>query len=171
MKPKTGWVIAVIAVMLVIAFCLYPRKTGYLRVTTPGLMLNLHRSPWGHVLVGPSAEPKAVSVGTYTPSYANYVQQENGDKWQVHCTWSRSVSGLQVLEGETVDLDYGPPFQFKPQVKHMGHIVSMGLHLTGRSGERYDIAVQKNGRPLPPPKLSVLDAGGDTLATGQFEYG
>jgi len=53
----------------------------------------------------------------------------------------------------------------------MGHIVSMGLYLTGRSGERYDIAVQKNGRPVPAPRLSVLDEAGNTLATGQFEYG
>ena len=80
-------------------------------------------------MVGPSTEPKRVRVGTYTPSYADYTQRENGDKWQVHCRWSRSVTGLQVQEGETVPLDFGPPFQFKPEVKRMGHIVSMGLLL------------------------------------------
>jgi len=101
MKPKVLWVSLVTAVVLVLAFCLYPRQTGYLRVATPGLMLNLHRSPWGHVVVGPSAEPKAVRVGTYPPSYANYVQKENGDKWQVHCRWSRSATGLQVRERQT----------------------------------------------------------------------
>lgn len=171
MKPKALWVTVIVTVLLVLAFFLYPHQIGYLQVTMPGLRLNLHRSPWGHVRVGPSTEPKAVRVGTYAPSYASYVQKEGGDKWQVHCRWSRSVTSLQVQEGETVPLDFGPPFQFTPQVKRMGHIVSMGLSLTGRGGEKYDIAVQKNGRPLPPPKLSVIDEAGNTLATGQFEYG
>jgi len=171
MKYKGIWISVAIIAALILAFRLYPHHTGYMKIETPGLMLNLHRSTWGHVTLGPSTEPKAFRVGTYTPSYANYVQKDNADTWQLHCRWSRTVTGIQVHEGETAVLDFGPPFQWKPDVKRMGHIVSMGLALTGRGGERYDVGVQKNGRLLPAPKLSVVDEAGTLLGAGQFEYG
>ena len=171
MKHKGIWVSVAIVIALVLTVCLYPRQTGYIKIETPGLKVNLHRSTWGHVMLGPSTEPKAVATGTYTPSYAIYTQEDNGDKWRLHCTWDRSVTGVQVNEGETAVLDFGPTFQWKPDVKRMGHIVSIGLALTGRGGERYDVAVQMNGRLVPAPKLTVLDEAGKTLSTGQFEYG
>jgi hypothetical protein len=171
MKHKRIWISVAILIVLVLVVGLYPRQTGYIKIETPGLMLNLHRSTWGHVMLGPSTEPKAVRTGTYTPSYANYVQEDKGDKWQLHCTWSRSVTGVQVNEGETAVLDFGPPFQWKPELNKMGHIVLMGLALTGRGGERYDVGVQKNGRLVPAPKLTVVDEAGTILGTGQFEYG
>jgi hypothetical protein len=171
MKHRGMWIAVAIVIAIVLTVCLYPRHTGYIKLETPGLMLNLHRSTWGHIMLGPSTDPKAVRTGTYTPSYGNYIQKDKDDKWQLHCRWSHEVAGVQVNEGETAVLDFGPPFQLKPEVKRMGHIVSMGLALTGRGGERYDVGVQKNGRSVPAPKLTVLDEAGKTLSTGQFEYG
>jgi hypothetical protein len=49
--------------------------------------------------------------------------------------------------------------------------VSIGLSITGQSGERYNPRVIKNGSALEAPKLQIIDEAGNVLASGKFEYG
>jgi hypothetical protein len=56
-------------------------------------------------------------------------------------------------------------------VKPTGRQVSIGLSITGKSGERYNPGVMKNGKALEAPKLQIIDEAGNVLASGKFEYG
>lgn len=171
MKKKPVFVAFVILVAaLAVGVLLYSRETGYIKIEPPGFTLNLRGGFWGSVTVGPSAEPKEVHIGTYKPSYANYFKEQNGDRWQLYSSLG-SLPEIKVGKRETVSLRFGPPFIVKTDVRRNGGNVTIGLSITGRAGELYDVRLKKNGKTVPAPKVKIVDEAGGVLASGKFAYG
>ena len=82
------------------------------------------------------------------------------------------LAKIKVKNNETTVLKPGPPFLIKPDVHQGGSQVSIGLSIIGQAGEHYGAgAIMKNGRMLAAPKVKIVDKAGNTLASGNFEYG
>ena len=96
----------------------------------------------------------------------------DGNKWLASFYGAQDVSSrITVTKGQTTTLKFGPPLNVKTEVESAGRQVSIGLLITGQSGERYNPQLTKNGSFLEAPKLKIVDEAGTVLASGKFEYG
>jgi len=169
-------VIPVIIVVLIgIILFYYSRQTGYVKLATTGVKLNLrglHGAFWKNLQIGPSTNPVKTHVGQYLALLGSFTMNANGDKWQTSFYGAQNVSSrITVTKSQTTVLKFGPPLHVKTEIEPVGRQVSIGLSITGQSGERYNPQVMKNGSVLEPPKLKIVDESGNVLASGNFEYG
>ena len=169
-------VIPVIVVVLIgIILFYYSRQTGYVKLATTGVKLNLrglHVVFWKNLQIGPSTDPIKIHVGQYTALFGSLTVNAGGDKWLASFYEARNASSIiKVTKGQTTTLKFGPPLNVKTEVEPVGRQVSIGLSITGQSGERYNPQVMKNGSVLEAPKLQIVDEAGTVLASGNFEYG
>jgi hypothetical protein len=91
---------------------------------------------------------------------------ENGDKWVLDPAKGQSFSSVKGSDKEP-----GPPLLIKTDVRVSRGTASIGLIVEGQAGEKYTGGARKNGRLQPPPRLTIVDEAGKTLATGAFKYG
>jgi hypothetical protein len=169
-------VIPVIIVVLIGLILFYhSRQTGYVKLETPGVTVGLrglHGVFWKNLRIGPSTNPVKTHVGEYLAGLGNLDSSAGGDKWQFSFYGAQnSSSRITVAKGQTTTLKFGPPLNVKTEVKTVGRQVSIGLSITGQSGERYNPQVVKNSKALEAPKLQIVDEAGNVLASGKFEYG
>lgn len=92
---------------------------------------------------------------------------------QLRASGSEECQLLEVREGETLALPFGPPF--KPVVAASGSVrggetARIGLTLLGAGGERCT-SVIVNGKKPDKPEFTITTADGEEVATGAFEYG
>jgi hypothetical protein len=77
-----------------------------------------------------------------------------------------------VKVGSPTVLALGTPLALGYSVdKAVGEAVSIGLKVTGLSGETYAAGAMKVWRREPPPQFTITSEAGDNLAQGSFEYG
>jgi len=166
-------VIVVVLIGLIIFY--YSRQTGYVKLEIPGVTVNLrglHGVFWKNLQIGPSTNPVKTHVGEYLAMSGILASNAGGDKWQVSFYAAQnSSSRITVSKGQTTTLKFGPPLNLKIEAKSASRQVSIGLSITGQSGERYNPRVTKNGSALKAPKLQIIDEAGNVLASGNFEYG
>lgn len=169
-------VISVVVVVLIgLILFYYSRQTGYVKLETPGVAVNLrglHGVFWKNLQIGPSTDPVKTDAGQYLVLYGSLTMNAGSDKWLASFDGAQTVSSrITVTKDHTTTLKFGPPLHVKTEVKPMGRQVSIGLIITGQSGERYNPQLMKNGSGLEAPKLKIVDETGTVLASGKFEYG
>jgi hypothetical protein len=165
--------IIVVLIGLVIFF--YSQQTGYVKLEIPGVTVNLrglHGVFWKKLQIGPSTDSVKTHVGQYLVVLGSLTSNAGGDKWQISFYGAQDSSlKITVAKEQTTTLKFGPPLNVTTEVKPAGRQVSIGLSITGQSGERYNPRVIKNGSAIEAPKLQIIDEAGNVLASGKFEYG
>ena len=78
---------------------------------------------------------------------------------------------VEVQAEQTTELAIGPPLTVKTDVQQRGRIVRVGLVIVGIAGETYVPYVLKDGKPLPAPKITIMDESQNIVSSGKFEYG
>ena len=169
-------VIPVIVLVLIgLVLFYYSRQTGYVKLETPGVSVGLrglHGVFWKNLQIGPSIDPVKTHVGQYLAPMGSLAMNAGGNKWLASFYGAQdAASRITVTKDQTTTLKFGPPLYVKTEVKSAGRQVSIGLSITGQSGERYNPQVTKNGSGLEAPKLQIVDEAGTVLASGKFEYG
>ena len=169
-------IIPVIIVVLIGIFLLhYSLQAGYVRLETPGVTVNLrglHGVFWKNLQIGPSTDLVKTHVGQYLALFGSLAMNAGSDKWLASFDGAQNASSkITVTKGQTTTLKLGTPLNVKTEVKSIGRQVSIGLSITGQSGERYNPQLIKNGSGLEAPKLQIVDEVGTVLASGKFEYG
>jgi hypothetical protein len=89
-----------------------------------------------------------------------------GHLWSLTLTKGQSFSRLRRMGKES-----GPPLRVKVDVAQQNRVISLGLVLEGRAGERYNAGIKKNGRVVQPPRYRIVNESGAVLKVGTFEYG
>jgi len=166
-------VIVVVLIGLIIFY--YSRQTGYIKLEIPGVTVNLsglHGVFWKKLQIGPSTEPVKIHIGQYLALLGSLSSNQGSDKWQISFYGAQNApSRITIAKDQTTVLKFGPPLNIKTEVEPKGRQLSIGLSITGQSGERYNPRVIKNGSALEAPKLQIIDEAGNVLASGNFEYG
>ena len=170
-------IIPVIVVVLIgIFFLNYSRQTGYIKIDVPGFEADLSlRGPGGAKTISASdIKPQEIRAGTYKPERAVVRFTKTSEQWwAIFCRnepWGK-LATINVAEGQTTILKFGPPLVVFTDMQRKGQSVSIGLSLVGRAGEHYSPQVLiPKGRP-PAPKIKIVDEAGTVLASGNFEYG
>ncbi len=169
-------VIPVIVVVLIgLILFYYSQQSGYVKLATPGVTVGLRGLQgvfWKNLQIGPSTDPVKAHVGQYLALLGSLTMNADGNKWQTSFYGVQDVSSrITVAKKQTTTLKFGPPLHVKTEVEPAGRQVSIGLSITGQSGERYNPQVTKNGSALESPTLKIVDEAGTVLASGKFEYG
>jgi len=111
-------------------------------------------------------------VGQYLVAYVGVNKSDGAATWTVEGYAGSKPFTFDVAEGETTKVKLGPPFKVKIDVAKYQDAVSVGLSgLEGQAGELYSVAAKKNNITVAPPKVKVIGASGETLASSGFEYG
>ena len=165
----------IIIVLIGLAILYYLQQTGYVKLETSGVTVNLrglHGIFWKKLQIGPSTDPVKTHVGQYLALIGSLSSNTGSDKWQVSFYGAQNPSTrVTVAKNQTTTMKFGPPLYVKTEVRPTGRQVSIGLSITGQSGERYNPRVIKNGSAIEAPKLQIIDESGNVLASGKFEYG
>jgi hypothetical protein len=154
--------------------------TGKLKVSTPGVMLELKMGTKPTPV--PNGREIPLPVGAYTPAKITcYAKQGAGKKpemWSIQSTGPfGTLKEISVTEGQVTDVTAGPPFTLtagvsKATMKAGVKTVPISLRITGAAGEIYSPAtIMKDKTKMPAPQVRVLDEKGAVLAQGAFEYG
>lgn len=82
---------------------------------------------------------------------------------------------VKVVEGETVELPFGPPYKPVVTVEYMQNLnnekqAQLGMSLTGSAGEICSNMMAGGGRPTKP-EFTIKDPKGEIVEKGSFEYG
>jgi hypothetical protein len=172
MKKKDIWISIAVIVGAVLIFSLLTRGHGYIKLETPNAELVLKSGWFDRISIKSANEPVKVKAGTHNPRLISLKSTKGKDTWQIKSNgpWG-DLNQIKVTKNDTTNLTFGPPLLVKPSVHKKKNVVSVGLSIIGKSGEHYQSKVTKNGRPLPPPKLKIIDQSGKILASGKFEYG
>jgi hypothetical protein len=90
----------------------------------------------------------------------------------VSATATAKYKAIEVSEGETVELPFGPPYRAAVDVQYLQgtNQVSLGMSLVGVAGEVCTEMRIKGNRP-GKPKFAIATADGKTVEEGEFEYG
>ncbi len=166
-------VIVVVLIGLVVFY--YSQQSGYVKLETPGVTVGLrglHGVFWKNLQIGPSTNPVKIHVGQYLALLGSLTMNADGNKWQTSFYGVQDVSSrITVAKARTTTLKFGPPLNVKTEVEPAGRQVSIGLSITGQSGEPFNPPVMKNGTVLEAPTLKIVDEAGTVLASGKCEYG
>ena len=114
-----------------------------------------------------------VPVGEYRLSSCMFAaKDDNGALWQIAGKGETSRAVLTVNSGETVAVPFGPPLTVSIAASKQGGSYSLGINITGRGGETYEVSeFRQSGRRPAPPRFEVRNEDGEVVARGRFEYG
>ena len=85
----------------------------------------------------------------------------------------RDSEAVTVVEGETAEMRFGPPYKPKVEAQHMRpgmSQISLGMSLVGSGGEVCSNLMVKGGRP-GAPEFTISTQDGEEVAAGKFKYG
>ena len=90
----------------------------------------------------------------------------------VLATATVKYEAVEVKEGQTCELPFGPPYRPTVDVQYPQgtNLVSLGMSLIG-SADEVCTEMQINGNQPGKPKFTITTADGKTVAEGEFEYG
>ncbi len=104
----------------------------------------------------------------FSPSIAAGAPQRTS----VSATATMNYKEVEVKEGETVQLPFGPPYRplVDVQYRQGDNQVSLGLSLVGVADEICS-NMQIEGQQPGQPKFTITNADGETVVEDEFEYG
>jgi hypothetical protein len=157
------------------------RPTGAIKVPQ-GLSLELTID--GKPVAVPSGRDVTLPVGSYEPATltcgatATAAKGKGGELWTIKSTGPfGNLKSITIQEGATNMIDAGPPLTLKvtassPSKTAQGTVISIGLAVTGKAGEAYNMSTLRKGQSTPPPpSFQIVDEKGNVLASGVFEFG
>jgi hypothetical protein len=110
--------------------------------------------------------------GKYTTQSFALSRSVGDEKWILDGSQPNQARYFEVKVGSPTVLALGTPLALGYSVdKAVGEAVSIGLKVTGLSGETYAAGAMKVWRREPPPQFTITSEAGDNLAQGSFEYG
>ena len=161
---------------LAVAMTVHSATTGNIKVTSPGVILDLKTGTTPTPV--PFGREVPVPPDTYTPADIICMNQDKAGLWQIKSTGPfGKVQQIQVTEGQTTEVEAGPPFLIKAtvstaQTTAQGKVVTIGLVITGKAGESYSPAsITKNKGSVPPPQFRIVSENGQVVGQGYFGYG
>ena len=78
-------------------------------------------------------------------------------------------AGLIINEN---DEEPGQPLVLKTNIITVNYsVISIGMTLEGKIGEKYIAGALKNGVRQSEPQFNIVDENGEVLTSGKFEYG
>jgi len=166
-------VIVVAATACLVFLYVSTRPKGYISIDVAGAEMQLAGGRFSGVEVRSSKGPARVTVGTYSPQNLAIQMKQDGDTWGIESSgpWG-TLAQVKVQKDQTTALKLGPPLLVKPEVRRGSpQQVSVGLTIFGQAGEKYRNVITKNGEPISPPKVKIVDEAGTVIASGRFEYG
>ena len=85
---------------------------------------------------------------------------------------TRDCTAVKVVEGETVELPFGPPYKPLVTAQRYGgrEQVHLEMSLVGSAGEICSNLMVHGGRP-GKPEFTITDPEGEVVQEGNFEYG
>ena len=115
-------------------------------------------------------------AGTYTLAHCGVEAEDaDGKAWRITGRGQWEQPEIKLAAGGKTELVFGAPLTAEVTVdKRSTNEYRLNLKITGQAGEVYSAGdfkpVGSNKRP-PAPALKILDAKGETVASGKFEYG
>ena len=175
---RTALLAVIITMIAASAVLSAPRKKGKVKLAEKGVAVELTFTGAGKMAV--TFKPRRIPVGTYTPD--SYVLMKKDRSGKICKLESRVVRGatpwsFDVEDGETTELEIGPPIKLVPIRYISGRnrsgqkIIPIGYRIIGKGGEHYAHGVRMGSRRLPAPHFQIVDGNEKVLAQGQFEYG
>ncbi len=154
------------------------RDPGNVRVATPGMELKL-ASGWGKTrTITHASGDVALPAGKYHTQAVRLVAEEPGGAGRRKATWTLrgtdslgELRSVQVGKDQTTVIKGGPPLAVKVHSRRQGRTVSVDFEIVGQAGEVYEPAARRNGSLQEAPSVRVLDAKGNVLNSGKFQYG
>lgn len=111
----------------------------------------------------PTDSSASGSSAAINPASRSLEQTDNeGNVWVLSMAGGPSLFGFRKP---------GPPITVKTDVRKVGDVVSIGLVLQGRAGEKYRPTVKKNGATKSAPGLRIVDKRGNVIVEDLFAYG
>jgi hypothetical protein len=129
-------------------------------------------SDFGIQYVKGTGEEIELPAERYIPSMIRYRKTDDkGNEWEIKSFQTpRNSKPLVIPEDKTVTFKAGPPLIIKPFVQPKAGLVQITYTMTGQAGEVYGV-MEKNGKRIGLPKVTITDASGTVRSSGSFEYG
>lgn len=118
------------------------------------------------------SESEPSILGTLTEALGPAIVAKKLGSTSISATATMDYKAVEVKEGETAELPFGPPYHPAVDVQYRqgANLVSLGLSLIGVAGEICSDMKIKGKRP-DKPTFTITTADGDEVAEGKFEYG
>jgi hypothetical protein len=172
MTKTTRNVLIFIVIAAALAFCVYPRPMGYVKLDTPGIQSRITlQGPWfGSEDLDSSQGPATVRADLYHPQKVEIQGEKDGTHWRLSGSgpWGE-LSKIEVRKNQTAILTPGPPLKIKTFVREDRGSVNVNYTVIGCRGEHYGTIVRDRKTVLPSVK--IVDRAGTVLSQGKFEFG
>jgi hypothetical protein len=148
-------------------------KLGTLDVGSPDVELGLISEAGSYNLSGSDGRWQ-LPAGSYTTRMLQLKKTDKvGRTWILTCYGGTAgeLNRFTIREGETRQMEAGPPLTIRTAASPEGGDVSIGFSILGRAGEQYRPDVRKDGERQPAPKLRIVDKSGKELVKDSFQYG
>ncbi|MHC4399275.1 MAG: hypothetical protein ACYTG0_06325 [Planctomycetota bacterium] len=122
---------------------------------------------------GAQEEPKTSLLRALTEALGSSAPRIGGPRFTlVSAQATRDHQPIEVREGETVALPFGPPFKPVVTVDFMQgkEVAQLGMSVVGSGGERCT-ALYVNGTNPEEPTFTIRTADGEQVEQGNFEWG
>ena len=169
-------IISVVSVLVAVSAEAPP--TGTVKLSSPDAEIQL-RDAAGAIFTVVGTDPgKALPAGDYSPVALRIIKRDK-DSADVQHTWVLTAKGpewgklakVTVVVGQATELMLGEPITMKAPVSQENEYASIGCSIAGVAGEEYFPAAYKDGLPLSPPSLEIVDEAGKVLGSGQLAFG
>ena len=154
------------------------KPTGKVKIAQKGLAMELEFPDKTKFMI--TYKSRSIPVDTYKPKFFTLMAQDKKKKiWKLESYTGDSmgpVKEFQITEGETTELDVGPPLVVKPviyeaYVKNKQKIIPVTYRIEGKAGEVYRPDARVGAKLVDAPLFQITDEKGRVLAEGKFEYG
>jgi hypothetical protein len=146
-------------------------KLGQLATGCTDAHLLLYSAKLGLLPLGGGQGEWVLPDGAYTLVAAQLARtDEHGGNWVLKAKGSIQRQ-YTVDAGERSDEEFGTPLTVKADVSVSNQVAYIECSIFGQGGEEYEIAAERNGKKLDPPKVKIIDERGRTLDSGSFTYG
>ena len=179
-------ILAIILALVVVGISTVDAKKkakGKIKLAQKGYVMELEFD--GGVKFNVTSKAKSLPVNTYTPKAFKLMKLDKKRKiWSLESygkfTNGKSTMGpvaeFEIKEGETTELDVGPPLLVRVVVGHRStkngqKTISINYRIDGKAGEMYRPAPSVGSKRVPAPLFQITDPKGKILAQGKFSYG
>ena len=151
-------------------------QLGVLDTQCPGMELFVVSDQCAALLTPNSDGKWELPVGKYAAGNFVLTRTDEGIKWTLDGAQpGPAMQNVEVKAGTPTLIPLGPPLALTYTVRQVNNsstgTVSIGMNLTGKSGESYSAGAQKDHRREPEPKFAIQSETGEKLTEGNFQYG
>ena len=149
-----------------------PQSYGYLQAEQESAAFELvNDERILHVMAGPGKV--LAPSGTYSLASWRVVAKHSGETWHIGGGGDYDEEPVEIRPGKTTVMAISlPVLRAGAVARNSGDFVLFRLTLTASDGRNFSSAtIHRNGKRVEAPQVKILDARGEIVAVGQFEYG